>query len=113
MNIYQTNAYRNDIGWLHFNDEQAISVGLRSIYSCLLFIQLVQVAAKSNSPDITAIFHARLYNRYIEISKDERNFTEQIKAPIFLQAVLTIHKSHNTRDPTQFRKERQFQHLKR
>ena len=113
MNMYQTNTYRNDIGWLHFNEEQALRVGLRPTYSFLLFIQRVQVAAKSNSPDMTTVFHARLYNRYIEIrSKDERNFTEQIKTPIFLEAVLTIHKSHNVKDLTQFRKERQFQHLK-
>ena len=40
---------------------------------------------------------------------EERNFIERIKAPIFLEALLT---ADNARTPIQFRKESQPQHLK-
>ena len=41
---------------------------------------------------MTTVFYARLYCRFIEIQATsvERNFIEQIKAPIFLEAVLAI-----------------------
>ena len=41
---------------------------------------------------MTTVFHAWPYGRFIEIQSNlrERNFVEQVKAPIFLEAVLAI-----------------------
>ena len=40
---------------------------------------------------MTAVFHARLYGRFMETySNLRRNFMEQIKAPIFFETVLAI-----------------------
>ena len=41
---------------------------------------------------MTTAFHARPYGRFIEIRRilGERNLIEQVKAPIFLKAVLAI-----------------------
>ena len=41
---------------------------------------------------MTTVFHAKPYGRFIEVrtTSRERNFLEQIKAPIFVEAVLAI-----------------------
>ena len=44
---------------------------------------------------MTTVFHARLYGRFTKIKSkqiliEQINFIEQIKAPIFLEAVLAI-----------------------
>ena len=54
--------------------------------------QHIQVAARSTSLDMTAVFPARLNYRFLEIKikPGKRNFTERIKAPIFLDAVLAM-----------------------
>ena len=52
----------------------------------------LQVAARSTSPGMTKIFHARSYVRFIKIQRNlrKRNFIERIKAPFFLESVLAI-----------------------
>ena len=56
------------------------------------YLTIFQLAARSNSVDMTAVFHARPYGRFIEkqanLRRKER--IEQIKAPILLEAVLAI-----------------------
>ena len=44
---------------------------------------------RSTSPYMTIVFHARLYNRFTEIKSTfrKKNFVEQIKVPIYLEAV--------------------------
>ena len=51
-----------------------------------------QVAPRSSSPDMTTIFHARPYGRFIGIESNLRRkkLIERIKAPIFLDAVFAI-----------------------
>ena len=46
---------------------------------------------------MTTVFHAWTYGRFIEIQRnlDERNFIEQIKAPIFLEAEMDVMKFRN------------------
>ena len=40
---------------------------------------------------MTTVFHPWAYGRFIEIQSNlQKNFIEQIKVPIFLEAVLTI-----------------------
>ena len=52
----------------------------------------LQVAARSTSPGMTKIFHARSYVRFIKIQRNlrERKLIERIKAPVFLVSVLAI-----------------------
>ena len=52
----------------------------------------LQVAARSTSPGMTKIFHARSYVRFIKIQRNlrERKLIERIKAPVFLESVLAI-----------------------
>ena len=73
MNIYHSNTYGKDLSWLHFNDEPRIQEKAASEYPAYLFFQLLQqfqVATKSTSPDMTTIFHAWLYGRFIEIQSN-------------------------------------------
>ena len=50
------------------------------------------LAPRSSSPDMTAVFHARPYGRFIGTQSNLRRkkLIERIKAPIFLDAVFTI-----------------------
>ena len=94
-NIYQSNTYRKDLSWLHFDDEprvQEMQQVKGSTYPFLELIQEFQVAIRSTSPDMTAVFRTWSYGRFIEIQSKlrETNFIERIKAPIFLEAVLAI-----------------------
>ena len=52
----------------------------------------IQIATRSTSLGITTVIHAWTYGRFIEIQSNLRRkkFTEQIKASIFLEAVLAI-----------------------
>ena len=56
-----------------------------------------QVATKSTSSDLTTVFQAWPYGRFIQREREryratagERNFIEWIKAPIFLEALLAV-----------------------
>ena len=49
-----------------------------------------QVAPRSSSSDMTGIFHARPYGRFIESNLRRKKLIERIKAPIFLDAVFAI-----------------------
>ena len=50
----------------------------QSLYPFLQFIKHFQVAARSTSPDMTNVFCARLYGRFIEIETSEKE-TSYIK----------------------------------
>ena len=78
-----------------------------------LFLQVIwqfQVVTPNASPDMTIGIHAWLNVRIIETQSnpEERNFIEQIKASIFLVAVLA---RDNVRAPIHLRRESQPQHL--
>ena len=49
------------------------------------------------SPDMTAVFHARPYGKFIEIrtTSGERNLIERFKPSIFLEAVLATEPQFN------------------
>ena len=79
-NIYQSNTYRKDLSRPHFDDEPRVQEK-----------QEVKDQQSCTSPDVTTVLHTRAYGRFIEIQSNlRRNFTERIKAPIFLEAVLAI-----------------------
>ena len=53
-----------------------------------------QVVARGTSPDMTTVFQARSIGRFIEINltSEERNFIERIKAVIFMKLGLAMQK---------------------
>ena len=61
-------------------------------YLFLKLIKQFQVATRSTCPDMTRIYHAWPYGRFIEIKSNLRGkkFIQQFYAPIFLEAVLAI-----------------------
>ena len=78
----------------------------------LLLIYCFQVAARSTSPCMTTVFHARLYGRFTKIkSKLRRNkFYRTNQSSNFLGGCFS---NRYVRAPIQFRRERQPKHLKR
>ena len=93
MNIYQSNIYRKDLGWLHFDNEARCQVNvLQSYIPVLVVYPNVQVATSSTSPVMKTVFYARSYSRFIEAPSNLRRkkLHEQIKTPIFLEATLAI-----------------------
>ena len=79
MNIYQSNTYRKDLSWLHFNDQLRVQERHQvkeqnPAYPFFQLIQQFQVATRRNTPDITTVFHTRPYGRFIEI---QSNFTRK------------------------------------
>ena len=78
--ISQSYTFGKDLSRPHFDDEPRVQEK-----------QEVKDQQSCTSPDVTTVLHTRAYGRFIEIQSNlRRNFTERIKAPIFLEAVLAI-----------------------
>ena len=116
MNINQSNAYRKDLSWLHFEDDQSVQerqqVKDQQSYVSV-FVAYRTFAARSTSPDMTSLFHARPYGRFKEIQNNLR----RRKVYRTNQGCNFLGGSFSNRDtvraPIQFRRERQPHHLKR
>ena len=82
-------------------------------YSFLQLIQQLQVATRSTSPDLSTVFHAWPYGRFIKIHSNlrrkKRHRTNQ--GSNFFGG--SFSNRDNVRAPIQFRRIRQPQHLKR
>ena len=76
-------------------------------------IQHIKVVIRSNHPGITNVFHARLFGRFIEINFNlgRKKLHRANQGLNFLRD--SFGNRYNIRTPTQFRRERQFQYLKR
>ena len=75
--IYKSNTYRQDLSWLHFNDDPRVPEKQQVKYPTHSFLQLiwhVHVAAGSTSLDMITIFHVSSYGIFIEI---KNNFTRK------------------------------------
>ena len=77
MNIYQSNTYRKDLRWLHFDDksrsqEKQQVKDQQSYISVFAAYQEFQVATRSTSPDMEPVFHAWPYGRFIEVQSNLR-----------------------------------------
>ena len=77
MNIYQSNTYRKDLYWLHFDNEPRAQDSQQvkdqqSHISAVCSLSKNQVAARSTSPETTTMFHAWLYSRFIETQSNLR-----------------------------------------
>ena len=98
MNIYHMNTYRKDLSWLHFEDEPKDSREVASegptvlhIHFCCLSNNSKYLLGAPDQPQQQYSLHSHIIDlkRYRKTS-GERNFTERVKVPIFLEAVLAI-----------------------
>ena len=83
------------------------------VYLFLRLIQQFQVATRSTSPDMKAVFHIWLYGRFIEMQRNLRRkkLHRTNQGSNFLGG--SFSNRDNVRVPIQFRRESQPQHLKR
>ena len=118
MNIYQSNTYRKNLSWLHFDDEprfqerQQIKEQQPYISVFAAYRTIFQKATRSNSPVMATVFHVWPYGRLIEIQSNLRRMkphrTNQCSN--FLGDSFT-NRDH-VRTPFQFTRESLPQHLK-
>ena len=104
MSIDQSNSYRKEFIWLHFDDESRVQVDQwvkdqKSYRS---------VSVMSNSTDMTAVFRARSCGSLIKVKSSHRRKKLQNQGSHFLEFSLSNRDS--VRDPIQWRRERQSQH---
>ena len=73
-NIYQSNTYREDLSWPHFDDEARVQEKqqVKDQQSCIFNPEQIQVATGGTSPDMTTVFHTWTYGRFIEIQSNLR-----------------------------------------
>ena len=77
MKIYQSNTYRKDLSWLHFDDEPRVQERqqMKDQQFCIsisVAYPAMQVATRSTSPDMTTVFYTWPYGRFIEIQSNLR-----------------------------------------
>ena len=94
-NIYQNNTYRKDLSWPHFDDEPRVQEKqqVKDQQSCVSVFVACLTNPSSNWEHQPGRDNSIPYMDVWQIYRDtsgERNFTERIKAPIFLEAVLAI-----------------------
>ena len=95
MNICKCNTCGKDlISWLYFNYELKVKAKQQikdDQQSCRSTFVAYLTIPRCTSPGVTEVFHAWVYDRFIEIQRTtlgEGNFIELIKVPVFLEAVL-------------------------
>ena len=83
------------------------------VYLLLRLIQQFQVATRSTSPDMKAVFHIWLYGRFIEMQRNLRRkkLHRTNQGSNFLGG--SFSNRDNVRVPIQFRRESLAQHLRR
>ena len=73
MNISQSNTYKKDLSWLHFDNEPRVQVkDQQSCISAFVTYLTIRVAARGTSQHVTQVFHALMYSRFIEIQSNFR-----------------------------------------
>ena len=75
MNIYLSNTCRKDLSWLYSDDDeprvqerQQLKDQQSYIFAFVLFLTILSTANRT-IPDMTTVFHACLYERFIEIQR--------------------------------------------
>ena len=77
MNIYQGYKYKKDLSSLNFDNEQKFQErqqrkDQQSYISILVAYQQFQAETRSTFPDMTTVFHAWPYDRFIETLSNPR-----------------------------------------
>ena len=112
MNICQSNTHKKDWNWLHFDDESTVQER-QQVKDQPIFVTHFLVAVWSTSPNIAAVFHARLHDRFVGIKSNirEKKPHRTNQGSNFLGGSFSYR--DNTKTSIQFRRKRQPQHLKR
>ena len=79
-NIYQSNTYRKDLSWLHFDDEPRVQE-MQQVEDQQSYIPHFVVYLTIPSSNLRGKIQSNLR---------KRTFIERIKTPIFLEAILEI-----------------------
>ena len=71
-NIYQSNTYRKDLSWPHFDDEPRVQEKqqAKDQHSCIFgFVACltIQVATRGTGLEVTTVLHTWAYDRFIKI----------------------------------------------
>ena len=118
MNIYQSNTYRNNLSWLHFDNEPRVQerYQVKDQQSCIsIFVAYLQfqVTTTGTSPDMRTALHTWSNGRFIEVESNLRR--KKLRRTNQGSNFLGDNFSNwdNVRAPIQFRRESQPQHLKR
>ena len=115
MNIYQSNIYRKDLSWLHFHDDPRVQQRqqVKDQQSYISVFVAYQVATRSTSSDMTTVFHALPYGRFVEIQTNLRRqkLHRNNQGSNFLGG--SFSNRDNVRAPIPFRRESQPKYLKR
>ena len=116
MKIYQSNTYRKDLSWLHFDNELRV---IESEGPTVLHIRFCGLSNNSKQqlggtcPEVTTVVQAWVYGRFIEIPSNLR----RKKLRRTNQGFNFLGGSFSNRNTVsaliQFRRESQPQHLKR
>ena len=111
MNIIQGNTYKKVISTMRPGFKRGSKWGSkwrtnRPRYPFLKFILKFQVATRCNSPDMTTVFHARPFGRFIEIQSRNQD-------PNFLGGSFSNQRYNkdNVRAPIQFRRDNSTIHF--
>ena len=114
MNNYQSNTYRKDLSWLHFDNEPRVKKRhpVNNQQYCISVSVAYPTIPSSNYPDMTTVFHAWLYSRFIEIQSNLRRKKLHRMNPGSNFLGGSFSNMDNVRVPIQFRTESQVQHLK-
>ena len=94
-NIYQSNTYRKDLSWPHFDDEPRFQEKqqVKDQQSCIsVFVACLTITSsnKGTRCDKSIPYVGGWYIYRNRATSGERNFIERSKALIFLEAVLAI-----------------------
>ena len=97
VKIYQSNDYRKDLTWLHFDNEPRVpekqQVKNQQFYISIFVAN--PTIPSSNCEHQPRHDNSFMHRHMVDLQRhratsEERNFIQQIKAPIFLEAILAI-----------------------
>ena len=114
MNIYQSNTYGKELSRQHFDDEPRVQERqqVKDQQSCISVFVVYPTVPRSTSPDMTTVFHAWVYGRFIEIQSNLRRKKPHITNQGSNSLGGSFSNRDNVRAPILFRRESQPQHLK-
>ena len=117
MNIYQSDTYRKDLNWIHFDNEPRVQERQREKvkyqqFWISIFVAYLTISTRISCPDMTTVFHAWPYGKFIEIQNQFRRnkLHKANQGANFLG--LSLSNRDNIRTPIQIRREIQPKLLK-
>ena len=115
MNIYQSNTYRKDLNWINSDNEPRVQERerVKDQQSWIsIFVAYLTISSRISCPDMTAVFHAWPYGKFIEIQSQFRRkkLHKTNQGANFLG--LSLRNRDNIRAPIQIRREIQPKLLK-